>query len=138
MKGERLLAGLHEAMEKAKYALNKGIYLSWLTYFTKGAGLNNEVQLAAFFAYWLFYFVFPSPLDDWLNPFVFPVAVLLAQKKPVALGPLFLGSLFKRLDECGRHITRSVGRYDVICYVDVNFLQLFVWERFAKLAPVPH
>lgn len=41
--GERLLAGPHEAMTKAKYASNKGTYLSWLTYFTKGIGLNNEV-----------------------------------------------------------------------------------------------
>lgn len=65
------------------------------------------------------------------------MAAFLAQKKPVALGPWFLGSLFKRLDECGRHIACSVGRYDVISYVEVNFLQLFLWERFEKLAPVP-
>lgn len=42
--------------------------------------MNNEVQLAAFFAYWLSFFFFPSPLDDGLNPFLFPLAVLLAQK----------------------------------------------------------
>lgn len=78
--GERLLALLREAMTKAKYASNKGTYLSWLTYFTKGAGLNSKVQLAAFFAYWLSYFVLPSSLDDWLNPFIFPMAVLLTQK----------------------------------------------------------
>lgn len=134
--GERLLALLHKTMNKAKYASNKGTYFSWLSYFIKGAGLNSEVQLAAFFAYWLSYFVFPSPPDDWLNFFVFPMAVLLTQKKPVALGPWFLGSLYKRLDECGRHIGRSVGRYDVISYVEVNFLQLYLWERFEKLAPI--
>lgn len=95
--------------------------------------MNNEVQLAAFFAYWLSFFVFPSPLDDGLNPFLFPLAVLLAQKKPIALGSWFLGSLFVRLDECGRHITRLVGRHDVICYVEVNFLQLFLREWFVLL-----
>lgn len=61
--GERLLALLHKTMSNAKSS-NKGTYLSWLTYFIKGAGLNSEVQLAAFFAYWLSYIVFPSPPDD--------------------------------------------------------------------------
>lgn len=53
------------------------------------------------------------------------------------LGLWFLGSLFNGLDECGLHIAHSVDLYDVICYTDVNFLQLFFWERFASLAPVP-
>lgn len=135
--GERMLGLLHNAMERAKYISNKLTYLSWMTFFVKGEGRNAEFQLAAFFAYWLSYFVFPSPPDDGLNPFMFRMAVLLAQKKPVALGPWFLGSLYKSLDECGRNITRSVGRFDVVCYVEANFLQLYLWERFASIAPVP-
>lgn len=71
-------------------------------------------------------FHFPQPPDDGLNPFVFPIAALLAQKKRVTLGPWFLGSLMKRLDECYHNIVGSVGRYDVICYVEVNLLQLFL------------
>lgn len=35
-KGERLLALLHETMNKAKYASSKGTYFSWLSYFIKG------------------------------------------------------------------------------------------------------
>lgn len=135
--GESMLGLLHNAMERAKYISNKLTYLSWMTFFVKGEGRNAEFQLAAFFAYWLSYFVFPNPPDDGLNPFVFRMAVLLAQKKPVALGPWFLGSLYKRLDECGRNIARSVGRFDVVCYVEANFLQLYLWERFASIAPVP-
>lgn len=65
------------------------------------------------------------------------MAVLLAQRKPVALGPWFLCSLYKRLDECGRNIAGSVGHFDVVCYVEANFLQLFLWELFASMAPVP-
>lgn len=30
-----------------------------------------------------------------------------------------------------------MGRYDVVSYVDANFLQLFLWERFEGLAPKP-
>lgn len=71
-------------------------------------------------------FHFPQPPGDGLNPFVFPIPALLAQKKLVTLGPWFLGSLMKRLDECYHNIVRSVERYGVICYVEVNFLQLFL------------
>lgn len=39
--------------KKAKYSSNKGTYLSCLTYFTKGVGLNTKVQLVAVFEYWL-------------------------------------------------------------------------------------
>lgn len=79
----------------------------------------------------------PQPPDDGLNPFVFPVAVLLAQKKPIALRLWFRGSLFARLDECGRHIAPSIGRYNVICYAEVKFLQVYLWERFVLLGLVP-
>lgn len=91
-------------------------------YFKDGAGQNSACQLVAFFAYWLSFFVFTNPPDDGLNLFVFPTAALLAQKKPISLGLWFLGSLFKRLDECGHNIVRSVRRYNVICYHEVNFL----------------
>lgn len=55
-------------MTRAKYASNKGTYLSWLKYFTEWAGQNSACKLAALFAYWLLYFVFPSPPDDGLTP----------------------------------------------------------------------
>lgn len=35
---------------------------------------------------------------------------------------------------CARHIVCSVGQYNVICYDEANFLQLFLWERIAHLA----
>lgn len=53
------------------------------------------------------------------------------------LEPWFLGSLFNRLVKRGRNIAGLVGRHDVICYAEVNFLKRFLWERFASLAPVP-
>lgn len=30
---------------------------------------------------------------------------------------------------------QSVGRYDVVCYIDTNILQLFLYKRFFQLAP---
>lgn len=60
---------------------------------------------------------------------------MLAQGKKLALEPWFLGSLFARLDECCQNVVRSMGRYDAVSYIEANFLQLFLWERFEGLAP---
>lgn len=68
---------MHDAVARAKYITNKGTYLSWVKYFKEGAGQNSVCQLAAFFAYWFSFFAFPTPLDDGVNPFVFPMADLL-------------------------------------------------------------
>lgn len=81
--------------------------------------------------------MFLSPSEDNLHSLVFAMATLLAQRKQVVLGALFLGSLFSRLDECAHNMVRSVGRYDVVSYVEANFLQMFLWERFCHLAPQP-
>lgn len=32
---------------------------------------------------------------------------------------------------------KSVDPYGVITYVDASFLQMFLWERFRPLSPVP-
>lgn len=93
-----------------------------MKYFVEGTGKNNKYQLDAFLAYWLNYFVFPSPLEDDMYVFAFPMAVLLAQGKKLALAPWYLGSLYARLDECSKNITQSVERYDVVSYMDANFL----------------
>lgn len=49
--------------------------------------------------------------------------------------PLYLGSLFERLDECLKYIVQFVGQYDVAMYVDASFQQPLIWERFGMLAP---
>lgn len=101
--GERLVEELYTAMVKSKYTSNKATYLSWVKYFKDGMGKESPCQLAAFFAYWLSYLAFLSPPEDALNSFVFPITALPAQKKPVALGPWFLGSLYP-----ARRVCRSV------------------------------
>lgn len=72
-----------------------------------------------------------------MDTFVFPMALLIPQEKRLSLTLWFLDSLYARLDECSRKITRSFGRYNVVSCVDANFLQLFLWEQFRVLAPQP-
>lgn len=84
----------------------------------RGRPLSLDVDLA----YYLNYDVLPSPPEDAIHPFVFPVAMSLAQGKKLALVPWYLGFFYARLDKCLRNTTCSAGRYDVVCYIDANFL----------------
>lgn len=132
----------HEALtsflQKTKYgAAKKATFLTWATYFVDGPGNKSAYQLEAFLAHWLNYFIFPSPPEDGVHPSVFPMAVLLVRGKRLPLAAWFLGAMYVRLDEAARNVTRSMGRYDVVSYVDANFLQLFLWERFEGLVPKP-
>lgn len=71
-----------------------------------------------------------------MQSFVFLMAVLLVEGKKLALAPWSLGAFYARLNKYSKNITRSVGRYDVVSYVDDNFLQLFLWERFLAISPM--
>lgn len=85
-------------------------------------------------SYWLSYFVFPGPPKDGVHSSVFSMAMMLVKGKRLALAPWFLGSLFSRLNECCRNVAWSMGRYDAVSYIEANFLQLYLWERFEGLA----
>lgn len=71
----------------------------------------------------------PEP-DDQINPYISPLVVMLAKGEKLALIPIFLGSLFFRLDECAQNLVKSMGPYTFISYANTSFLQLFLWERF--------
>lgn len=79
----------------------------------------------------------PSGPEDGIHPYVFPLVVKLAKGEKLALVPIFLGSLFYRLDECVHNLSKSMGRYTVVSHVNSAFLHLFLWERFSNLAPQP-
>ncbi|KAG5557254.1 hypothetical protein RHGRI_007499 [Rhododendron griersonianum] len=71
-----------------------------------GPGLKEPVHLAAFLAYWLTWYVFPRPPKDGVDTALFALAAILASGESVPLAPLFLGTLFKRLDmlhDAARH-----------------------------------
>lgn len=89
-------------------------------------------------AYCLFWFIFPSGSEDSLNDYVFPLVVLLAKGKKVALPLIYLGCFCNaRLDECVVKCGRSIERYDVVSCMDSVFLQTFLCEHFEALRPAP-
>lgn len=71
-----------------------------MTYFTQGAGATSEIVLDAMLSYWLSWYVLLSGPEDGINSYIFPLAIRLAKGKSLALAPIFLGSLYYRLDEC--------------------------------------
>lgn len=86
-------------------------------------------------SYWLSWYLLPNDPEDSLNSYVFPLAIRLVKGERIVFAPIYLRSLFYRLDECVSNITRSTGRLYVVTLVDTLFLQLFLWEWFKVLGP---
>ncbi|KAF7113578.1 hypothetical protein RHSIM_RhsimUnG0112000 [Rhododendron simsii] len=105
---------------------------------TDGPGLKEPAHLAAFLAYWLTWYIFPGPPKDGVDTTLFELAAILASGESVPLAPLFLGTLFKRLGMLQDAARRSCGRYDLPIYAATNFLHMFLFERFPKVAPQPN
>ncbi|KAG5548821.1 hypothetical protein RHGRI_014241 [Rhododendron griersonianum] len=102
---------------------------------TDGSGLKEPAHLAAFLAYWLTWYIFPGPPKDGVDTTLFDLAAILASGESVPLAPLFMGTLFKRLDMLHDAARRSYGMFDLPIYVATNFLHMFLFERFPRVAP---
>ncbi|KAG5531172.1 hypothetical protein RHGRI_025958 [Rhododendron griersonianum] len=96
-----------------------------------GKMYDSDLHLAGFLVYWLSFFVIPDFPYEGPNQTVFP----LARGDFVPLGPLFLGSLFHRLDQVHTDTERSMGRYDLVSVVHTQFLMAFCFEHLPSLAP---
>ncbi|KAE9452525.1 hypothetical protein C3L33_15575, partial [Rhododendron williamsianum] len=105
---------------------------------TDGPGLKEPAHLAAFLAYWLTWYIFPGPPKDGVDTTLFELAAIPASEESIPLAPLFLGTLFKRLDMLHDAARRSCGRYDLPIYVATNFLHMFLFEQFPRVAPEPN
>lgn len=95
------------------------------------------MTVEAFLSYCPSRYVLSSCPDDGINAYVLPLVVHLTSGKKLLLGPLYLGSLHARLDECIQNFTSSVGHYDVVTHVYSAFLKIFLWERFGNIATKP-
>ncbi|KAG5523899.1 hypothetical protein RHGRI_030784 [Rhododendron griersonianum] len=102
-----------------------------------GKMFDSDLHLAGFLVYWLSFFVIPDFPYEGPNHTIFPLTVSLARGDFDPLGPLFLGSLFHRLDQVHADTERSLGRYDMVSVVHTQFLMAFCFEHFPSLAPSP-
>lgn len=67
-------------------------------------------------------YVLLSALEDKLNLYVFPLAILNAKGVSLALAPLYLASLYQQLDERMANVVTFVRRCDDVAHVDLCFL----------------
>ncbi|KAJ1382882.1 Aminotransferase-like, plant mobile domain [Sesbania bispinosa] len=59
-----------------------------------------------------------------------------AEGTRLPLASLYLGSLYGRLDQIQDQMFSSFGRFPINSFVDLIFLQYFLYERFPEYAPV--
>lgn len=114
------------ALSDSRYSANEATFLSWIRHFEEAVVKASKYQVEALPSYRFSYF--PSP-EDGLNNYVFALAIFLAKGKRLALAPLYLGSLYNRLDECVHNIFCSLGPYNVVSYADTAFLEMFLWKE---------
>lgn len=67
-----------------------------------------ELVVGTMFSYWLSWFLCPSGPKDGINSFVFPIGIHLVKGENLAQAPIYLKSLYARLDECINNVLRLV------------------------------
>ncbi|GAV70635.1 PMD domain-containing protein [Cephalotus follicularis] len=131
---------MNTALIKSLKASNVGsaraTFSSWIKYhfgsavdekkclldFEKGKGFKPKLNLAAFIAFWLSRYVFPCLLVDGVNRSLFMLAIKISKGDRFYLAPLFVGSLYKRLDLYKRSMEAFLGHNYVLCFVDTAAL----------------
>lgn len=100
---------------------SKSTYASWLKYFNEGEGSRKRLVLEALLLYWFSWLVLSSGPEARLNIYVFPLAIHLTKGERLAIAPIYLGSLFSKLDECVANTASLVGQYYVVIHADTSF-----------------
>ncbi|KAJ1423466.1 Aminotransferase-like, plant mobile domain [Sesbania bispinosa] len=129
------------ARDSVKYT-----YATWVRYFfgdyavnksfLPGPPLPRSLKRATFPAFWLSKYVFLGPPWESISPSVFILACVLAEGIRLPLAPLFLGGFYGRLDQIQDQMFTSFSRFPINSFVDLVFLQFFLYEHFPEYAPV--
>ncbi|PQM33573.1 uncharacterized protein Pyn_21502 [Prunus yedoensis var. nudiflora] len=107
-------------------------FSNWIQYF---GDANRQVpcRLAAFIALWLGRFVLCDFSPDCLHERVFPLALAIARGDAIPLAPMFLGHLYRLLDQTQLLEKNASGTMGVETFLNYGFLQVFLWEHFKGL-----
>ncbi|CAL8992500.1 unnamed protein product [Prunus brigantina] len=105
---------------------------NWIQYFDD-ANRQGPCRLAAFIALWLGRFVLCDFSQDCLHERVFPLALAIARGDTIPLAPMFLGHLYRLLNQTQLLEKRASGTMGVETLLNSGFLQVFLWERLKGL-----
>ncbi|KAF2383810.1 hypothetical protein BSN84_16915, partial [Acinetobacter baylyi] len=71
---------------------------------------------------------------------MFPLGLAIARGSMIPLAPMFLGHLYRLLDQIQFLEKGTVGTMAVETFANSSFLQIFLWERFKgiEVSPLPY
>ncbi|CAL2263196.1 unnamed protein product [Prunus armeniaca] len=114
-------------------------FSNWIQFFGN-SDRDEPCRLAAFVSLWLGRFLFCDFSQDCLQGRVFPLALAIARGSMIPLAPMFLGHLYRLLDQIQFLEKGAAGTMAVETFANSSFLQIFLWERFKgiELSPLPY
>ncbi|XP_072068086.1 uncharacterized protein [Arachis hypogaea] len=143
-RGEEVVGDKQDS--KKKKITVKYSYSNWSRYFfgdflngefVPAPAVSSDLREAAFVAYWLSKYVFLGPADECMSHGVFLLACLISRGERLPLAPMYLGSLYTRLDQFSQQLKIAHGRFPVLSFIDEIFLRflsllelLFHWRIF--------
>ncbi|CAL8175193.1 unnamed protein product [Prunus armeniaca] len=104
-------------------------FSNWIQFFGN-SDRDEPCRLAAFVSLWLGRFLFCDFFQDCLHGRVFPLALAIARGSMIPLAPMFLGHLYRLLDQIQFLEKGAAGTMAMETFVNSSFLQIFLWERF--------
>ncbi|CAL9006442.1 unnamed protein product [Prunus brigantina] len=114
-------------------------FSNWIQFFGN-SDRDEPCRLAAFVSLWLGRFLFCDFSQDCLHGRVFPLALVIARGSMIPLAPMFLGHLYRLLDQVQFLEKEAAGTMAVETFANSSFLQIFLWERFKgiEVSPLPY
>ena len=124
-------------ISRSSTAQKKACQSVWMDRFM---GSGSQLEHEAFLSLWLSRFVLPVKPDSTIEKHVFSVAVRLARGIQVALAPSVLSSIYRDLSllrEVLVTLSKKENFQGVSLLAPLQFVQVWVWERFPALRPSP-
>ncbi|KAL4288607.1 hypothetical protein AHAS_Ahas19G0303100 [Arachis hypogaea] len=115
-RGEEVVGDKQDS--KKKKITVKYSYSNWPRYFfgdflngefVPAPAVSSDLREAAFVAYWLSKYVFLGPVDECVSHGVFLLACLISRGERLPLAPMYLDSLYTRLDQFSQQLKIAHG-----------------------------
>ncbi|XP_074269536.1 uncharacterized protein LOC141592677 [Silene latifolia] len=100
-------------------------------------GCGNQIEHAGFLALWLARHVFAAKSTTVVPHSVLPMAARLSCGAKLAFGSMILASIYRDLTLLKRKIVGSLSGHSVRLTSPLYLVQVWAWERFPSLGPVP-
>ncbi|XP_004295813.1 PREDICTED: uncharacterized protein LOC101295989 [Fragaria vesca subsp. vesca] len=134
------LKQVEDRLVKARKEVKRARASQWLQKFVNS---GSELEHEAFLAFWLSRYVFHD-LDRSIQKRAFPIAIHLARGTRIALAQSVLADIYNDLSLLKKAIVASNKLKTSDCVLKVklkspfHLVQVWAWERFLKLTPIPN